>query len=50
MTSRTPVEEGLGWLYDQVTGDEDARVCKDIPDTAGAVQPAAIRIVVFSVG
>jgi len=21
-------------LYDQITGDEDARVCKDIPDAA----------------
>ena len=24
----------LGPLYDQITGDEDARVCKDIPDAA----------------
>ena len=24
----------LGLLYDQITGDEDARVCKDIPDAA----------------
>jgi MFS family permease len=24
----------LGILYDQITGDEDARVCKDIPDAA----------------
>lgn len=24
----------LGVLYDQITGDEDARVCKDIPDAA----------------
>ncbi len=39
MTSRTPFEQGLGWLYDQVTGDEDARVCKEIPDEACAEQP-----------
>jgi MFS family permease len=39
MTSRTSVEQGLGWLYDQVTGDEDARVCKDIPDEACREQP-----------
>ena len=24
----------LGVFYDQVTGDEDARVCKEIPDAA----------------
>lgn len=24
----------LGMFYDQITGDEDARVCKDIPDAA----------------
>ena len=24
----------LGWLYNFITGDEDARVCKDIPDSA----------------
>ena len=24
----------LGIVYDQITGDEDARVCKDIPDAA----------------
>ncbi len=24
----------LGWIYDQISGDEDARVCKDIPDSA----------------
>ena len=24
----------LGWMYEQITGDEDARVCKDIPDTS----------------
>jgi MFS family permease len=39
MSSRTPVEKGLGWLYDQATGDEDARVCKDIPDEACEDQP-----------
>ena len=39
MSSRTPIEQGLGWLYDQVTGDEDARVCKEIPDEACAEQP-----------
>jgi len=26
--------ELAGTLYDLVTGDEDARVCKDIPDAA----------------
>ena len=39
MSSRTPIETGLGWLYDQVTGEEDARVCKEIPDEACADQP-----------
>lgn len=39
MSSRTQIEHGLGWLYDQVTGDEDARVCKEIPDEACADQP-----------
>ena len=39
MASRTPMEKHMGWLYDQVTGDEDARVCKDIPDEACADQP-----------
>ena len=24
----------LGMVYDQITGDEDARVCKDIPEAA----------------
>ena len=24
----------LGMIYDQITGDEDARVCKDIPEAA----------------
>ena len=39
MASRTQVEQGLGWLYDQVTGDEDARVCKEIPAEACVEQP-----------
>ena len=30
----------IGSLYDLVTGDEDARVCKDIPDAACNDQPA----------
>ena len=29
----------LGVLYDQITGDEDARVCKDIPEDACQDQP-----------
>ena len=33
------MEKGLGWLYDQATGDEDARVCKEIPDEACVEQP-----------
>lgn len=39
MSSRKPLEYGLAWLYDQATGDEDARVCKDIPDEACVEQP-----------
>jgi hypothetical protein len=39
MSSRSGVEQGLGWLYDLVNGEEDARVCKDIPDTACVEQP-----------
>lgn len=39
MSSRTSIEQGLGWLYDQVTGEEDARVCKEIPDEACTEQP-----------
>ncbi|MGD8560866.1 MAG: MFS transporter, partial [Gammaproteobacteria bacterium] len=39
MPSRTPIEQGVNWLYDQVTGDEDTRVCKEIPDEACADQP-----------
>lgn len=27
-------ESALGLAYDRITGDEDARVCKDIPDSA----------------
>ncbi len=27
-------ESALGIVYDRITGDEDARVCKDIPDAA----------------
>jgi MFS family permease len=38
MSSRTQIEHGLNWLYDLVTGDEDARVCKEIPDDACADQ------------
>jgi len=29
----------LGAIYDQITGDEDARVCKDIPEAACHHQP-----------
>ena len=29
----------LGWMYEQITGDEDARVCKDIPDSSCAHLP-----------
>lgn len=32
-------ERSLGWLYDQITGDEDTRVCKDIPEGACHYQP-----------
>jgi hypothetical protein len=39
MSSRTSIERGLAWVYDQITGDEDARVCKDIPDEACRDQP-----------
>lgn len=42
MADTTPgktFEQSLGWLYDQITGDEDARVCKDIPDEACTDQP-----------
>ncbi|MGD8569085.1 MAG: MFS transporter [Gammaproteobacteria bacterium] len=38
MSSRTQIEHGLNWLHDLVTGDEDARVCKEIPDDACADQ------------
>ncbi len=39
MTTRDKFESGLGWAYGQITGEEDARVCKDIPDSACADQP-----------
>ncbi len=39
MSSRTSIEAGLGWLYDLVNGEEDARVCRDIPDEACIEQP-----------
>ncbi len=39
MSSHTQFENGIGWLYDQVTGDEDARICKDIPEEACVEQP-----------
>ena len=39
MASRKSVEHGVGWFYDLLTGDEDARVCKDIPDSACNDQP-----------
>ena len=39
MSSRSSIEHGLGWLYDQINGEEDARVCKDIPDDACNEQP-----------
>jgi MFS family permease len=29
----------LGWIYDLITGEEDTRVCKDIPDAACRHQP-----------
>lgn len=32
-------EKLLGWMYDKITGEEDARVCKDIPDAACRHQP-----------
>ena len=39
MTSRLSIEHGPGWLYGLLTGEEDARVCKDIPDEACDDQP-----------
>ena len=33
------IEKSLSWVYDQITGDEDSRVCKDIPDSACHYQP-----------
>ena len=38
-TVTTRTERSIGWLYDQVTGDEDTRVCKDIPEGACHYQP-----------
>lgn len=38
-SARDRFESGLGWAYGQVTGEEDARVCRDIPDEACADQP-----------
>ncbi|PTY35945.1 MFS transporter [Saccharospirillum sp. MSK14-1] len=32
-------EDAIGWMYDKITGEEDARVCKDIPDSACRHQP-----------
>lgn len=39
LSSRTPPESGLYRLYDRIIGDEDVRVCKDIPDEACHEQP-----------
>ena len=33
------MESGIGCFYDLFTGDEDARVCKDIPESACNDQP-----------
>jgi uncharacterized membrane protein len=33
------MSSALGWAYEQVTGEEDARVCKDIPEAACRHQP-----------
>lgn len=38
-TKEHPLDRHLGWLYDRVTGEEDARVCKDIPESACHHQP-----------
>ncbi|MBK1693074.1 MFS transporter [Ectothiorhodospira mobilis] len=35
-------------LYEAITGDEDARVCKDIPESACRVQPASFFIHLIS--
>ncbi|MFP4682844.1 MAG: MFS transporter, partial [Ectothiorhodospira sp.] len=35
-------------LYAAITGDEDARVCKDIPESACRVQPASFFIHLIS--
>ncbi|MBD3648128.1 MAG: MFS transporter, partial [Pseudomonadales bacterium] len=39
MTEPSEPYPRLGWLYDQITGDEDARGCEDIPDSACKHQP-----------
>jgi MFS family permease len=39
MAAGDRLEHGLGWFYDLLTGDEDARVCKDIPESACNDQP-----------
>jgi hypothetical protein len=39
MSSRHPEAGPVRNLYDLLTGDEDARVCKDIPDAACRDQP-----------
>lgn len=38
-TEEHPLDRHLGWMYDRVTGEEDARVCKDIPESACRHQP-----------
>jgi hypothetical protein len=34
-----PAAEAIEDLYNRITGDEDARVCKDIPESACDDQP-----------
>lgn len=34
-----PAGQAIEELYDRITGDEDARVCKDIPEAACNDQP-----------
>lgn len=38
-TSGRISNSALGWVYEQVVGEEDARVCKDIPESACQHQP-----------
>lgn len=38
-TSGGTSSSALGWVYEQVAGEEDARVCKDIPESACQHQP-----------